>query len=119
MNTPRLTAAQAMLKWSADQGTVLSCHHPMGAMIQNAEDIDGSMEGATKDLTLLHDTGHLPCAGARPDPGAWPQGAIPCRAIPKGVLPSRRLPTGWPRWIMTASIVVEAAQDPAKVPPFA
>lgn len=55
-----------LAKWSADKGTVLSYHHHMGAMIQDAEDIDWLMEGSTPDLTLLFDTGHLHFAGADP-----------------------------------------------------
>lgn len=55
-----------LAKWSADQGTVLSYHHHMGAMVQDSEDIDWLMEGSTEDLTLLYDTGHLHFAGADP-----------------------------------------------------
>ena len=55
-----------LAKWSADQGCVLSYHHHMGAMVQDAEDIDWLMEGSTRDLTLLYDTGHLHFAGADP-----------------------------------------------------
>ncbi|MEL6571207.1 MAG: myo-inosose-2 dehydratase [Pseudomonadota bacterium] len=53
-----------LAKWSADQGTVLSYHHHMGAMVQDAEDIDWLMEGSDSALTLLYDTGHLHFAGA-------------------------------------------------------
>ena len=38
----------------------------MGAMVQDAEDIDWLMEGSSEDLTLLYDTGHLHFAGADP-----------------------------------------------------
>ena len=55
-----------LAKWSKDQGVVLSYHHHMGAMVQDAEDIDWLMEGSTDDLTLLYDTGHLHFAGANP-----------------------------------------------------
>jgi len=55
-----------LAKWSADQGVTLSYHHHMGAMVQDAEDIDWLMEGSTDDLTLLYDTGHLHFAGADP-----------------------------------------------------
>ncbi|MFV0298773.1 MAG: myo-inosose-2 dehydratase, partial [Hyphomicrobiaceae bacterium] len=55
-----------LAKWSKDQGVVLSYHHHMGAMIQDAEDIDWLMEGSTEDLTLLYDTGHLHFAGVDP-----------------------------------------------------
>jgi inosose dehydratase len=55
-----------LAKWSADQGCMLSYHHHMGAMVQDAEDIDWLMEGSTDDLTLLYDTGHLHFAGADP-----------------------------------------------------
>ena len=55
-----------LAKWSKDQGVVLSYHHHMGAMVQDAEDIDWLMEGSTEDLTLLYDTGHLHFAGADP-----------------------------------------------------
>ena len=70
---PKLTRDEVMAygaklselaKWSADQGVVLSYHHHMGAMVQDAEDIDWLMEGASEDLTLLFDTGHLHFAGA-------------------------------------------------------
>ena len=53
-------------KWSADQGVALSYHHHMGAMVQDAEDIDWLMEGSGPELTLLFDTGHLHFAGADP-----------------------------------------------------
>jgi len=55
-----------LAKWSRDQGVALSYHHHMGAMVQDAEDIDWLMEGASDDLTLLYDTGHLHFAGADP-----------------------------------------------------
>jgi inosose dehydratase len=55
-----------LAKWSADQGCVLSYHHHMGAMVQDAEDIDWLMEGSDPALTLLYDTGHLHFAGADP-----------------------------------------------------
>ena len=55
-----------LAKWSAGQGVVLSYHHHMGAMVQDAEDIDWLMDGSTDDLTLLFDTGHLHFAGADP-----------------------------------------------------
>lgn len=53
-------------KWSRDLGVDLSYHHHMGAMVQDAEDIDWLMEGSSDDLTLLYDTGHLHFAGADP-----------------------------------------------------
>ncbi|WP_068108241.1 myo-inosose-2 dehydratase [Tropicimonas marinistellae] len=55
-----------LAKWSADQGVVLSYHHHMGSMIEDAEDIDWLMEGSDPALTLLYDTGHLHFAGADP-----------------------------------------------------
>lgn len=55
-----------LAKWSQDQGVVLSYHHHMGAMVQDAEDIDWLMEGSDPALTLLFDTGHLHFAGADP-----------------------------------------------------
>jgi inosose dehydratase len=55
-----------LAKWSADQGCVLSYHHHMGAMVQDAQDIDWLMEGSDPALTLLYDTGHLHFAGADP-----------------------------------------------------
>ena len=55
-----------LAKWSKDQGVTLSYHHHMGAMVQDAEDIDWLMDGSTEDLTLLYDTGHLHFAGADP-----------------------------------------------------
>lgn len=55
-----------LAKWSADQGTVLAYHHHMGAMVQDADDIDWLMEGSSTDLALLYDTGHLHFAGADP-----------------------------------------------------
>lgn len=72
---PKLTRDEVMAygaklselaKWSADQGCVLSYHHHMGAMVQDAEDIDWLMEGSDPALTLLYDTGHLLHAGADP-----------------------------------------------------
>jgi len=53
-----------LAKWSRDQGVVLSYHHHMGAMVQDAEDIDWLMETSDPALTLLYDTGHLHFAGA-------------------------------------------------------
>lgn len=53
-----------LAKWSADKGMVLSYHHHMGSMIEDAEDIDWLMEGSSKELALLYDTGHLHFAGA-------------------------------------------------------
>ncbi len=55
-----------LAKWTADKGVVLSYHHHMGAMVQDAEDIDWLMEGSSSELTLLFDTGHLHFAGADP-----------------------------------------------------
>lgn len=55
-----------LAKWSADQGVALAYHHHMGAMVQDAEDIDWLMEGSGDDLKLLYDTGHLHFAGADP-----------------------------------------------------
>ena len=55
-----------LAKWSADQGVVLSYHHHMGAMVQDADDIDWLMEGSSEELSLLYDTGHLHFAGADP-----------------------------------------------------
>jgi inosose dehydratase len=55
-----------LAKWSADRGCVLSYHHHMGSMIEDAEDIDWLMEGSDPALTLLYDTGHLQFAGADP-----------------------------------------------------
>lgn len=55
-----------LAKWSQDQGVVLSYHHHMGAMVQDAEDIDWLMDGSDPALTLLYDTGHLHFAGADP-----------------------------------------------------
>ncbi|PSL18634.1 myo-inosose-2 dehydratase [Shimia abyssi] len=55
-----------LAKWSSDQGVKLSYHHHMGAMVQDAEDIDWLMDGSSDELTLLYDTGHLHFAGADP-----------------------------------------------------
>ncbi|HKL70255.1 myo-inosose-2 dehydratase [Salibaculum sp.] len=72
---PKLTRDEVMgyaarlselAKWSAERGCRLAYHHHMGAMVQDAEDIDWLMEGSTSDLTLLFDTGHLHFAGADP-----------------------------------------------------
>ncbi len=72
---PKLTRDEVMAygaklsevaKWARDKGTGLSYHHHMGALVQDAEDIDWLMEGSTDDLTLLYDTGHLHFAGADP-----------------------------------------------------
>ena len=49
-----------------DAGVRLAYHHHMGAMIQDAEDIDWLMEGSAPEVTLLFDTGHLHFAGADP-----------------------------------------------------
>jgi len=70
LNRDEVTAYAAKLselaKWSADQGCVLSYHHHMGAMVQDAEDIDWLMADSDPALTLLFDTGHLHFAGADP-----------------------------------------------------
>jgi inosose dehydratase len=72
---PKLTRDEVMAygaklsevaKWARAAGVDLSYHHHMGAMVQDAEDIDWLMEGSTDDLTLLYDTGHLHFAGADP-----------------------------------------------------
>lgn len=55
-----------LAKWSAGQGVKLAYHHHMGAMVQDAEDIDWLMEGSGPELGLLYDTGHLHFAGADP-----------------------------------------------------
>lgn len=72
---PKLTRAEVMAyaaklselaKWSEGQGVKLAYHHHMGAMVQDAEDIDWLMEGSDPALSLLFDTGHLHFAGADP-----------------------------------------------------
>ncbi|OAN76314.1 myo-inosose-2 dehydratase [Jannaschia sp. EhC01] len=55
-----------LAKWSQDRGVTLSYHHHMGAMVQDAEDIDWLMDGSGPEVTLLYDTGHLAMAGADP-----------------------------------------------------
>ncbi|QFU07552.1 Inosose dehydratase [Rhodobacteraceae bacterium THAF1] len=50
-------------KWSADQGLPMVYHHHMGAIVEDADDIDWLMEGAPEALQLLYDTGHLDMAG--------------------------------------------------------
>jgi len=55
-----------LAKWSEGQGVKLAYHHHMGAMVQDAEDIDWLMEGSGPELGLLYDTGHLHFAGAEP-----------------------------------------------------
>ena len=55
-----------LARWSADQGVALAYHHHMGAMVQDAEDIDWLMQGSDPALGLLYDTGHLRFAGADP-----------------------------------------------------
>ncbi|MDO6729392.1 myo-inosose-2 dehydratase [Marinovum sp. 2_MG-2023] len=51
-------------KWMADQGMVLAYHHHMGSMIEDQDDIDALMQGASPEVTLLYDTGHLHFGGA-------------------------------------------------------
>lgn len=74
-NRPKLTRDEVMAygakltelaKWMNGEGMTLSYHHHMGAMIQDAEDIDWLMEGSGPEVTLLYDTGHLVFAGADP-----------------------------------------------------
>lgn len=55
-----------LAKWMAGEGMTLSYHHHMGAMIQDAEDIDWLMDGSSPEVTLLFDTGHLLFAGEDP-----------------------------------------------------
>ena len=49
-----------------DTGTGLAYHHHMGAIVQDAEDIDWLMDGSGPEVGLLYDTGHLHFAGADP-----------------------------------------------------
>lgn len=72
---PKLTRSEVLdyaaklselAKWSEGQGVKLAYHHHMGAMVQDAEDIDWLMEGSGPQLGLLYDTGHLHFARADP-----------------------------------------------------
>jgi len=51
-------------KWTADQGLALSYHHHMGSIVEDQDDVDALMQGSSKELNLLFDTGHLHFAGA-------------------------------------------------------
>jgi inosose dehydratase len=53
-----------LAKWMADQGLVLAYHHHMGTMIEDQDNIDWLMAGASDEVTLLFDTGHLHFGGA-------------------------------------------------------
>lgn len=55
-----------LAKHVAVAGQTLAYHHHMGAMVQDAEDIDWLLEGSGPEVTLLYDTGHLHFAGADP-----------------------------------------------------
>ncbi len=46
-------------KWTADQGMVLAYHHHMGSIIEAEADVDALMEGASAEVMLCFDTGHL------------------------------------------------------------
>ncbi|WP_146588787.1 myo-inosose-2 dehydratase [Puniceibacterium confluentis] len=72
-NRPKLTRDEItryaaklseVAKWMTDQGMVLAYHHHMGSMIEDQQDIDWLMEGASPEVTLLFDTGHLHFGGA-------------------------------------------------------
>ena len=60
------TKLTELAKRVRDAGMTLSYHHHMGAMVEDAEDIDWLMEGSGPEVTLLYDTGHLVFAGADP-----------------------------------------------------
>lgn len=55
-----------LAKWTADQGMPLAYHHHMGAVIEDAEDVDWLMEASGDALMLTYDTGHLLFGGADP-----------------------------------------------------
>ena len=55
-----------LAKRVTDAGVLLAYHHHMGAIVQDAEDIDWLMEHSGPEVTLLYDTGHLHFAGADP-----------------------------------------------------
>lgn len=55
-----------LAKRVSDAGVTLAYHHHMGAIVQDAEDIDWLMETSGPEVTLLYDTGHLHFAGADP-----------------------------------------------------
>ena len=55
-----------LAKRVGNAGVRLAYHHHMGAIVQDAEDIDWLMEHSGPEVTLLYDTGHLHFAGADP-----------------------------------------------------
>ncbi|SPH18194.1 Inosose dehydratase [Defluviimonas aquaemixtae] len=41
-----------LAKWTAGEEMTLSCHHHMGSMIEDAEDIDRLVEGSSPEVAL-------------------------------------------------------------------
>ena len=67
-NRPKLNRAEVLAyaaklsdvaKWSADRGMPMAYHHHMGSIIESEDDVNWLMQGATPDLHLCFDTGHL------------------------------------------------------------
>jgi inosose dehydratase len=139
---PKLTRDEVMAygaklsevaKWARAAGVDLSYHHHMGAMVQDAEDIDWLMEGSTDDLTLLYDTGHLHFAGADPvavlDKWGHRVHHVHFKDVRQPVLDwvyseDKSFLDGVAAGVYSVPgdpegcIVVEAEQDPTKAPPF-
>ncbi|MCZ4262710.1 myo-inosose-2 dehydratase [Limimaricola sp. G21655-S1] len=55
-----------LAKWMGDKGLPLTYHHHMGAIVEDADDIDWLMEGSGPEVGLLYDTGHLVFGGGDP-----------------------------------------------------
>ncbi len=48
-----------LAKWMADQGMPMAYHHHMGTIIESEDDVNWLMEGASPEVKLCFDTGHL------------------------------------------------------------
>ncbi|ASP19062.1 inosose dehydratase [Antarctobacter heliothermus] len=46
-------------KWMQDQGMPMAYHHHMGSIIESEDDVNWLMEGASNEVSLCFDTGHL------------------------------------------------------------
>lgn len=52
-----------LAKWMRDRGMMLAYHHHMGSIIESESDVDWLMDGASEEVTLLFDTGHIHFGG--------------------------------------------------------
>ncbi|SMX38190.1 myo-inosose-2 dehydratase [Maliponia aquimaris] len=48
-----------LARWMADRGMPMAYHHHMGSIIEDEDDVNWLMEGASPEVSLCFDTGHL------------------------------------------------------------